>query len=161
PLVPGTLRISRDDPEAAAAAVARARPAAVFVEPVQGEGGMIEVGGAVLRALRRACDEVGALLVCAEIQSGLGRCGAWWAHTAADVVPDVVLAGKALGGGVMPVSALVAAPFAFAPFDRDPLLHTSTFGGNALACAAVRSTLEVIEAEDIPERARRLGERMR
>ncbi len=161
PLVPGTARIRRDDAEAAAEAVRQAEPAAVFAEPVQGEAGAFEVPDAVLRALRSACDDVGALLVCDEIQSGLGRCGDWWAHARAGVVPDVLLTGKALGGGVVPVSAVVARARAFTPFDRDPLLHASTFGGNPLACAAVVAALGVISDERIPERAERLGRRLR
>ncbi|MGH8972969.1 MAG: aspartate aminotransferase family protein, partial [Acidimicrobiia bacterium] len=161
PLVPGTARIPRHDPGAAGEAVRRAAPAAVFAEPVQGEAGAFEVPDAVLRALRSACDEVGALLVCDEIQSGLGRCEDWWAHTRSGVVPDVLLTGKALGGGVMPVSALVARPEAFVPYDRDPFFHASTFGGNPLACAAVTAALGVIASEGIPERAQHLGKRLR
>lgn len=161
PVAPGTARIPAHDPEAAATAVRRVAPAAVFVEPVQGEAGAVEVPDAVMHALRAACDEVGALLVCDEIQSGLGRCGEWWAHTRSGVRPDVLLTGKALGGGVVPVSALVARPEVFGPFDRDPLLHASTFGGNPLACAAVLAALSVIGSEGIPDRAHRLGMRLR
>ena len=156
PLLPGSSRLDRDDPEAAAASIRAARPAAVFVEPVQGEGGVFELRPDYLRAVRTACDEAGAVLVCDEIQCGLGRCGAVWAS--APVVPDLLLAGKALGGGVMPVSALVARPAVFTSYDRDPLLHTSTFGGNPLAAAAALATLDVIVAEDVPARAREQGE---
>ena len=159
PVVPGTMRVPRS--LEAGEMVRAARPAAVFVEPVQGEGGVVDVGTGVLRALRRACDETGALLVVDEIQTGLGRCGSLWAHAEAGVEADVLLVGKALGGGVMPVSALVAHPVAFAPYDRDPLLHASTFGGNPLACAAVSGTLDVIESEAIPARAHALGARLR
>jgi putrescine aminotransferase len=104
---------------------------------------------------------VGALLISDEIQCGLGRTGALWATTWLGVSPDVLLLGKALGGGIMPVSAVVATPAAFRPFDRDPFLHTSTFGGNPLASAAVRSCLEVVREIDVPERATVLGKRVR
>jgi putrescine aminotransferase len=157
PLLPEVRRISRADAAAAVEAIVSARPAAVFVEPVQGEGGVFEVGGDYLRAVRAACDESGALLVCDEIQCGRGRCGDLWVSRAAGVQPDILLTGKALGGGVMPASALVATPGVFEPFDRDPLLHTSTFGGNPLASAAVLATLRFIDSERVPRRAAELG----
>jgi Ornithine/acetylornithine aminotransferase len=161
PVAPGTGRLPRADPEAAAAVVRKTAPAAVFLEPVQGEAGAVEVSDEMIRVLRAACGEVGALLVCDEIQSGLGRCGDWWAHTRSGVRPDVLLTGKALGGGVIPVSAVVARPGVFMPFDRDPFLHASTFGGNPLACAAVAATLEVIFSEAIPSRVQALSSRLR
>ena len=161
PLLPGVLRLPRDDPGRAAELIAEHQPAAVFFEPVQGEGGVHPLAPAMAVALRQACDEVGALLVADEIQAGLGRCGALWAHTALGVVPDVLLSGKALGGGVLPVSALVATPRAYRPFDLDPLLHSSTFGGNPLAAAAVLGALGVIRDDDVPGHAARVGAALR
>ncbi len=161
PLLAEVVRLSRSHSRAAANVIRGLRPAAVFVEPIQGEGGVFELGAEYLRELRLACDDAGALLVFDEVQCGLGRCGSLWAGAEAGVVPDILLAGKALGGGVMPVSALIATPAAFAPFDRDPLLHTSTFGGNPLASAAALAVVEVVTGDAVPEKARRLGRALR
>jgi putrescine aminotransferase len=157
PLLPSIQRLSRTDVEQAVRAIRVGRPAGVILEPVQGEGGVFELSSDYLRQLRAACHETGALLISDEIQCGLGRCGTLAAIDAAGVVPDVLLLGKGLGGGVMPVSAVAAKPEVFAPFDRDPLLHTSTFGGNPLASAAVVATIDVIRSARIPERAAVLG----
>ncbi len=94
---------------------------------------------------------------CRSKWTGLGRLGAWWGADREGVVPDVLLAGKALGGGVVPVSALVATEEAFAPFDRDPFIHTSTFSGYPLGMAAVRGALAAIQEDDLVRRADRLG----
>jgi putrescine aminotransferase len=161
PLLPGVTRLPRDDAGRAAELVLEVRPAAVFFEPVQGEGGVQPVGSELAMALRAACDEIGALLVADEIQAGLGRCGTLWAHEPLGIRPDVLLCGKALGGGVMPVSALVATERAYRPFDLDPLLHSSTFGGNPLAAAAVSGALRVIRDERVPERAAAVGAGLR
>ena len=161
PLLPGVVRLPHDDPGAAAELVLAHRPAAVFLEPVQGEGGVRPLTPALGAALRAACDEVGALLVADEIQAGLGRTGELWSHLALGVTPDVLLAGKALGGGVLPVSALVATEKAYRPYDLDPLLHSSTFGGNPLAAAAVLGAVQVIRAEDVPGRAAVVGAALR
>lgn len=147
PLLPDVLRLPRDDPKACHAQILAAKPAAVIFEPVQGEGGAFDVGAAMARALRAACDEVGTVLICDEIQCGLGRCGPLSVAVSYGISPDILLLGKPLGGGVMPVSALLATAKVFSPYDRDPLLHTSTFGGNPLACAALMATLEVIRSE--------------
>jgi putrescine aminotransferase len=193
PLLSDVHRLDRTDPAEAAEQISRARPAAVFAEPVQGEGGVFELSADYLRAVRKACDEAGTLLVYDEIQSGLGRCGTTWAYegtarapgngsvaggaaTAAGsvgggsvgdgsvsgaVTPDVLLSGKALGGGAIPASALLATPEAFRPYDRDPLLHTSTFGGNPLAAAAVAAAIDVVVTDDVPARAVRVGAALR
>ncbi|AUY52529.1 aminotransferase class III-fold pyridoxal phosphate-dependent enzyme [Streptomyces sp. CB01881] len=161
PLLPDVIRLPRDDAGAAAELIRRHRPAAVFAEPVQGEGGVYPLTPGYATALREACDEAGTLLVFDEIQCGLGRCGSFWAHEDLGVRPDVLLSGKALGGGVIPVSAVIATEDAFQPYDRDPLLHTSTFGGNPLAAAALTATLKVLAAEDVPGLARSAGGRLR
>jgi putrescine aminotransferase len=132
--------------------------AAVLVEPLQSEAGVIIPPAGYLRGLREECTRHGALLVLDEISVGMGRTGQWWYSSREDVVPDILLAGKALSGGLIPVSAVVASEGAFAPFNRDPMLHTSTFSGNPLACAAVQATIDVIESEGILEQARNLGE---
>ncbi|WP_017545475.1 aspartate aminotransferase family protein [Nocardiopsis prasina] len=161
PLLPDVVRLPRDDAAAAADLIERHRPAAVFAEPVQGEGGMYPIGRDYAAVLREACTRTGSLLVFDEIQSGLGRCGTLWAHEGLGVLPDVLLSGKALGGGVMPASAVIATEDAFRPYDVDPLLHTSTFGGNPLASAAVLGALDVIAELDVPARASRAGESLK
>jgi putrescine aminotransferase len=131
--------------------------ACVLVEPVQGEAGVIVPPDGYLRDVAALCRAHGAFLVLDEIQTGLGRLGHWWGADREGVVPDVLLAGKALGGGVVPVSAMVATDAAFAPFDRDPFIHTSTFSGAPLGMAAVRGALAAIEEDDLVARAARLG----
>jgi putrescine aminotransferase len=97
------------------------------------------------------------VLILDEIQSGMGRLGAWWGADLAGVTPDVLLAGKILGGGVMPVGGAVASAQLFAPLNADPLLHSSTFSGSPLAAAAVSATIGAIKSEGLIERARELG----
>jgi putrescine aminotransferase len=129
----------------------------VLLEPVQAEGGVRIPPAGYLQAVRAACTAHGALLVVDEIQSGLGRLGAWWGTDLAGVVPDVLLTGKVLGGGVMPVGGVIATDEVFAPLDADPLLHSSTFAGNPLASVAVSATIDVLRSEGLVERAARLG----
>jgi acetylornithine/N-succinyldiaminopimelate aminotransferase len=128
--------------------------AAVIIEPVQGEGGVRVAPAEFLQALRRLCDERGALLVLDEIQCGVGRTGRFCAFEHAGVRPDVLVLAKALGGG-MPIGAVLApddVAAAFAPGD-----HGTTFGGNPLACAAADATVRVIQEEGLPDRAAALG----
>jgi putrescine aminotransferase len=96
-----------------------------------------------------------------EVQTGLGRLGHWWGADREGIVPDVLLAGKALGGGVLPVSAMIATTEAFGPFDRDPFIHTSTFSGSPLGMAAAQAAIATIRDEDLVWRARWLGELIR
>jgi acetylornithine/N-succinyldiaminopimelate aminotransferase len=129
---------------------------AVLLEVVQGEGGVWPVTADYLHGVRRLCDERGLLLVLDEIQTGLGRTGEWFAFQHFDLRPDIVTIAKALGNG-MPIGACWATDAvaeAFVPGD-----HGSTFGGQPLAASAARATLQVMEAEDVPARARRAGER--
>jgi 4-aminobutyrate aminotransferase len=128
--------------------------AAIFVEPVQGEGGYVVPPDGFLRALRALCDRHGILLVADEVQCGAGRTGKMWACEWEDVEPDILLTAKGLGSG-LPIGALVA---------RDSVMswkagsHGSTFGGNPVACAAALATLEVVE-QRLPH-VRAMGERM-
>ena len=151
-------RLPKDDVERACAIVTDQRPAAVVLEPIQGEGGVHLLDPDWIRAVARTARDVGALVIADEIQSGLGRTGLLWESARSELVPDVILSGKALGGGVMPVSGLIATADAFAPFDRDPFLHTSTLGGSPLACAAAIAALEVITEQDVPRLAHERGE---
>ncbi len=147
--------------DAAALAARLTERSAVIVEPVQGEGGVRIPPPGYLRDIARACRRAGALLIIDEVQTGLGRTGELWAVEAEGVVPDMLLSGKALGGGVIPVGAVVATGEVFAPLNRDPFLHTSTYGGNPLAAVAVRHTVEAVLREDAPGRARKLEGRLR
>jgi putrescine aminotransferase len=134
---------------------------AVLLEPVQAEAGVRLPPDGYLAQVRQACTEAGAVMILDEIQSGMGRLGAWWGADLAGVTPDVLLAGKILGGGVMPVGAVVASAQLFAPLNADPLLHSSTFAGSPLAAAAVTATIGAIESEGLIERARELGPQIR
>ena len=141
-----------NDLEAARAAIDD-ETAAVVVEVVQGEGGVWPADGAWLRALRQFCDDHGVLLLIDEIQTGLGRCGSWFACEQADVVPDIIALGKGLAGGV-PIGAVCwRASLGSLPAGS----HGSTFGGNPLACAAALATLAVIQDEQLPQRSAHLG----
>ncbi len=161
PLLPEVEFIPYGDLGALEQALAPGQPpSCVILEPLQAEGGVHAPPEGYLRAVRAACTRAGAFLVVDEIQTGLGRTGAWWACDAEGVVPEVLLAGKILSGGLVPVAAAIASPAAYAQLNRDPLLHSSTFAGNPLAMAAVQGTLQAIEEEGLVERARTLGERL-
>jgi acetylornithine/LysW-gamma-L-lysine aminotransferase len=131
--------------------------AAVIVELVQGEGGVNVAQPEFVKALRERTNEVGALLVFDEVQTGFGRTGRVWAFEHYGVKPDILVAGKAIGGG-FPVS-MVALPAHVAEKVR-PGDHGSTYGGNPLACAAVKASTEVLLRENVPERAARTGATM-
>ncbi|MBS7654216.1 aspartate aminotransferase family protein [Candidatus Bathyarchaeota archaeon] len=128
--------------------------AAVIVEPIQGEGGVHVAPSGFLEGLRKLCDEHGILLISDEVQTGFGRTGCMWASEHWGVKPDIMCVAKAMGGG-MPIGATIA---------REDIMdslkvgeHTSTFGGNPLACAAACATIDVIIEENLVERARSLG----
>jgi putrescine aminotransferase len=132
--------------------------AAFVVEPVQGEGGVNVPPDGYLRAVRAACDRTGALFVADEVQTGLGRCGYRFACEREGVVPDAMTLAKGLSGGVIPVGAFVARPEVWErAFGKAPLLHTSTFGGGELACAAAVAAIDVLEDEALTENARLRG----
>jgi 4-aminobutyrate aminotransferase len=130
--------------------------AAVFVEPVQGEGGYIVPPPGWLAKLRQLCDKYGILLVADEVQSGMGRTGKMFAVEHWDVVPDIVCTAKALASG-LPLSAMIAREQVM---NWPPGSHGSTFGGNPVCCAAAMATLEVIEGERLMENATRVGGRL-
>ncbi|MER6995451.1 aminotransferase class III-fold pyridoxal phosphate-dependent enzyme [Streptomyces sp. NPDC000410] len=161
PLLPDSTVVPYGDTDALAATLAGLGDrACVIVEPVQGEGGVRIPPPGYLTEVSRLCRASGAFLIVDEIQTGLGRLGAWWGVDAEGVVPDVLLAGKGLSGGVVPVAALIATDEAYRPFSRDPYLHTSTFGASPLACAAARAAVETLDREDIVGRAALLGARL-
>ncbi|MBX3024970.1 aspartate aminotransferase family protein [bacterium] len=133
------------------------RVAAVVVEPIQGEGGVRVPGPDFLPALRARCDAVGALLVFDEVMTGCGRAGTWFACQQWQVVPDVLVLAKALGGG-LPLGAFVGRAALMASLSHDPpLAHVTTFGGHPLSCAAGLAALEVMARERLPERAAQVG----
>ncbi|MGE0711800.1 MAG: aspartate aminotransferase family protein [Planctomycetota bacterium] len=132
--------------------------ACVLLEVLQGEGGFVPCPPAYLRGLRERCDQHGILLVCDEVQSGLGRTGAWAAYEHAGVLPDLSTWAKALGGG-LPLSAVVGR--AEVMDAAAPGTIGGTYGGNPVACAAALATLDILEREDVCAKARALGERMR
>jgi putrescine aminotransferase len=133
---------------------------AVLLEPIQGEGGVIIPGDDYLPGVRAICNEFGALLILDEVQTGMGRTGTMFCCQRYGVAPDLMCLAKAFGGGVMPAGAVIGRREIFARLFDNPFLHTSTFGGNPLACAAAIATINVLIEERLPERAARMGERM-
>jgi len=156
PLVPGFTHVPFGDAGAVAAAIG-GDTAAVILEPIQGEAGVIVPPAGYLRDLRALCDRRGVLLIADEIQTGLGRTGRMFCVEHEGVTPDIVTLAKALGGGVIPIGAFIARPGLWEQFRRDPYLHSSTFGGNPLACRAALATLDVLVEERLPERAETSG----
>jgi acetylornithine/succinyldiaminopimelate/putrescine aminotransferase len=153
PLPEGFRHVAWRDIDALAAALDPS-VAAVLLEPIQGEGGVNPGGTDYFQAVRRLCDERATLLIIDEVQTGLGRTGEWFGFQHYGIRPDVVTMAKALGNG-MPIGACWArhdVAEAFGPGD-----HATTFGGQPLAAAAARAVLAVMEAEDVPTRARAAG----
>jgi ornithine--oxo-acid transaminase len=154
PYTPGFRTVPYGDVEALRAAV-DGDTVGVLVEPIQGEAGVNVPPSGFLASVREICSAAGALMLADEIQSGLGRTGTTFAVEHENVVPDVYILGKALGGGIMPISAVVA--------DRDvlgvfkPGQHGSTFGGNPLACAIAREVIAILRTGEFQERSRTLG----
>lgn len=126
--------------------------AAVILEPIQGEGGIIVPPDGYLTAVRALCDKYGVLLIADEVQTGIGRTGKWFGVDHEGVTPDIMALAKALGGGIMPIGSFTATPEVWAGLIESPFLHTSTFGGNQMACVAGLATLKVIEEEDLLNR---------
>lgn len=158
PLLPDVTLVPYGDAEALEKELAeRPGEVCVVVEPVQGEGGVVLPPDGYLRQVAALCREHGALFVLDEVQTGMGRLGTWWGADAEGVVPDVLLAGKALGGGIVPVSAAIASREVFAPFDKDPYIHTGTFSGAPLLMAAVCGAVRAVQEEDLVTRAAALG----
>ena len=155
PFTPGFVRVPYGDLAAVEAAM-NAHTCAVLVEPIQGEGGVVIPPHGFLAGLRTLCDRNDALLICDEIQSGLGRTGKMFAFEHEGIRPDGVTIGKALSGGVYPVSAFLANDRVMDVFT--PGSHGSTYGGNPLACAVAEAALDVLVEEDLIEKSATLGE---
>ena len=160
PLMPGVSFVPYGDAVASAAQIDN-HTAAMIVEPIQGEGGIIVPPDGYLKALREACDAHGALLIFDEVQTGMGRSGTFLGCEHDGVAPDLMTLAKAIGGGIMPLGVTLGTAVIWDKiFGENPLAHTSTFGGNALACAAGLATLEVFERENLVERSRVRGKQM-
>ncbi len=157
PLIPDVTHVPFGDADALAQAV-NDTTAAVIFEPIQGEGGVIIPPNDYLPRAREICDRAGALFIADEVQTGLGRTGAMFACNHSGVVPDIICLAKALGGGVMPLGAFSSRDDIWASLETNPLIHSSTLGGNPLACAAGLAALREIQRQNLPLRAARLGE---
>ncbi|PKC50442.1 aminotransferase class-III, partial [Rhizophagus irregularis] len=154
PILPGFKLIPYGDVESLKAAITP-NTAAFIVEPIQGEAGIVMPPKGFLKAAEQICKKNNVLFITDEIQTGLARTGKMFAHQWDDVTPDVIILGKALGGGVMPISAVVANSDILGVLN--PGSHGSTFGGNPLACAVSLASLEVLEEENLTERSLELG----
>lgn len=151
PLLANFDHVAFDDIMALEAAIDN-ETAAVILEPIQGEGGIIVPRDGYLTEVRALCDKYGAMLIADEVQTGIGRTGQWFGVNHDGIAPDIMATAKALGGGIMPIGAITATPEAWKGLIEAPFLHTSTFGGNQMACSAGLATLKVIEEEDLLQR---------
>jgi acetylornithine/N-succinyldiaminopimelate aminotransferase len=154
PLLPGFQYVPFNDIDALAAAFSD-EVAAVFLEPIQGEGGINIATNEYLQTVRQLCDQYGAVMILDEVQTGIGRTGKWFAYQHYDVQPDIITMAKALAGGVA-IGAMMATPEVAASLV--PGTHASTFGGNPLACAAAIAVIEAIEEEYLIDNAVKMGQ---
>ena len=157
PLIPEFTHVPFGDIAAIAAEITE-QTAAVIIEPIQGENGVIVPPDDYFPALRQLCTERGVLLIVDEVQTAFGRTGALFACDHWGIAPDIMTLAKALGGGVMPIGAFTAIPEVWKAFEPNPLLHSSTFGGNELACVAGLAAVNAIIEEGLSERSATLGE---
>ncbi len=160
PLLDNCVNVPFNDIEAMEKAVTE-DTAAVILEGLQGEGGVFVATKEYMQAVRRICDEKGALLIMDEVRTGFGRTGKWFVCEHFDIVPDIITMAKAIGGGVMPVGAFSATPKVWdAMFGKNPFMHSTTFGGNPLACAAVLAAIKETKRLNAVEESARKGEIM-
>ncbi|HED23748.1 MAG TPA: putrescine aminotransferase [Firmicutes bacterium] len=163
PLIPGFQHVEYGDAEAVDRAITNLvavgeSVAGVIVEPIQGEAGIIVPSDNYLPALREICDRHGVFLITDEIQTGMGRTGSLWAVEQADIVPDILIMGKAFGGGVMPITGIVARPPLWDNMLENPwILGSPTFGGNPLSCSAAIAAIKYTVEWDIPRVAGEKG----
>ena len=135
------------------------KPAAVILEPIQGEAGVIVPPNGYLKEVRKICDETGVALIFDEIQTGMGRTGTMWRCEAENVTPDIMTFGKAFGGGIMPITGIICRPHMWTKqlIDNPWLLGSPTFGGNPLACSAALATIRYMIKNDVPGECKRKG----
>jgi putrescine aminotransferase len=157
PLLNGFAHVPFGDLSALAKAITK-DTAAVILEPIQGEGGIIIPPDRYLRKVRKLTQKRGVLLILDEIQTGLGRTGKMFACEHEGVTPDIICLAKALGGGVMPIGCFTSTAEIWRVLEPNPSIHNSTFGGNPLACAAASACIETLLEENLPTRAARMGE---
>ena len=160
PLLPGVKLVPFGDAGAIERGITK-DTAAVILEPIQGEGGVVVPPDDYLPQVRKICHKKKVLLILDEIQTGLGRTGRLFACEHYNIVPDIMCLAKALGGGVMPIGAFIATPRVWSAFISQPVMHTSTFGGNPLACSAAMGALKVVIKEKLADKARDNGEYLR
>jgi ornithine--oxo-acid transaminase len=156
PVTPGFVTVPYGDAKAFEAAI-NENTAAFLVEPIQGEAGVIVPPAGYLREIREICEKNNVLFICDEIQTGLGRTGTMFRFQVEEIRPDVLILGKALSGGLYPVSAVLASDELMGVFD--PGSHGSTYGGNPLACAVASAALDVLVKENLADRAKSMGAR--
>jgi putrescine aminotransferase len=132
--------------------------AGVVLEPIQGEAGGVVPPADYFPRARELCTSYGALLIADEIQTGMGRTGKLWGVDHWNVVPDILCVGKSIGGGVMPLSAFISSPAIWEVMIPNPIIHSTTFGGTPLACAAGLAAIQVTLEEDLPGQAAMKGD---
>jgi acetylornithine/succinyldiaminopimelate/putrescine aminotransferase len=159
PLMPEFVQVPFGDIDALEGVVDE-QTAAVLLEPIQGEGGIVVPPPGYLQGARALCDRSGALLVLDEIQTGLGRTGRWWASEHYGVVPDIMTTAKSLGGSLVSIAATVFSEELREFLIPNPFIHLSTFGGSDLACAVALEVLTVIEETGLVSHAAAMGERL-
>ena len=156
PLLPDVHFIPFNDLEAARKAIDE-HTAAIIMEPIQGEGGIRIPDDDYLPAVREICDETGALMIFDEVQTGFGRTGKWFCCEHWDVVPDIMVLAKAMGGG-MPIGAFIGKPEIMDTLSDPMLSHLTTFGGHPVCCAAVKAAIEYMKQEDLPAKSAERGD---
>jgi ornithine--oxo-acid transaminase len=159
PYMPGFIPVPYDDIDALTAALQNPHVAGFLVEPIQGEAGVVVPTEGYLRAAWEACKKANVLFIADEIQTGLGRTGARLACDHEDVRPDILISGKALSGGTLPVSAVLADDEIMLVIQ--PGQHGSTYGGNPLACAVAEASITALEEENMAANAQEMGIRFR
>ena len=134
--------------------------AGVILEPIQGEAGVQIPPAGYLKKVREICDKFGVAMILDEIQTGMGRCGTMWRCEAEGVTPDIMTYGKAFGGGIMPITGIIARPNMWGEklIDNPWILGSPTFGGNPLACSAAIATIAYMLENDIPKQAKEKGD---
>ncbi len=157
PLLAGFTHVPFNDVKAMEKAVGE-DTAAVILEPIQGEGGIIVPSAGYIKMVKRICENRGALFIADEVQTGIGRTGAWFGVNHDGVEPDMMACAKALGGGVMPIGAIIGNEKAWHGLIEAPFLHTSTFGGGQMACAAGLATIKFIKERKLLKRAADTGD---
>ena len=134
--------------------------AGVIIEPIQGEAGVIIPPEGYLKKVREICDKYGVAMIVDEIQTGMGRCGTMWRCEHEGVTPDIMTYGKAFGGGIMPITGIIARPNMWGQklIDNPWILGSPTFGGNPLACSAALATIKFMLENDVPKMAKEKGD---